>query len=151
MAFKIKPIIAAALSLPLALSVAWEASSQEVPCQAYTVETGSQGYGFEEVNTCPLDHGNFSIQGIFANDNWDIEFFHWEPAAYLYRGINLQDGTSMQLIDFDVVGTSSRPQYRFTDGNLTYTITFRYSDPDMIRFEVHHEGFTLVNELLERI
>jgi hypothetical protein len=137
------------LSMPLALAVSVPSSAVAV-CQAYTVETHGRGYGFEEVNTCPLASGDFSIQGTFANENWQVYIFAWEPAAYMFRATNQTDDSSIQLIDFDVVGTTRRPQYRFTDGNLTYIVTFQYADPDTIRLEAYHEDFRLINELLTR-
>ncbi|NJN22662.1 MAG: hypothetical protein HC812_17670 [Leptolyngbya sp. RL_3_1] len=142
---------AALVLVPLALTVASVSPSPaEEPCQAYTVETPGRGYGFEEVNTCPLATGDFSIQGTFANDNWEVYIFPWEPAAYAYRVTNQADGSSIQMIDFDVAGTTRRPQYRFTAGNLTYIVTFQYADPDTIRLEAYHEDFRLINELLTR-
>jgi hypothetical protein len=143
--------ITTVLSLPLSLSLSWAALSQEEePCQAYTVETPSSGYGFEEVNTCPLVRGEFSIRGTFSNENWRVSISQWEPAAYIYRGVNRRDGSSIQLIDFDVTGTTSRPQYRFTNEDVTYVVTFRYSDSDTIRLELYQDDRVILNELLDR-
>jgi hypothetical protein len=143
--------VAVLLSILLAVAVANVKPAQaEEPCQAYTVETSGQGYGFEEVNTCPLAIGDFSIQGTFANENWEVYIFPWEPAAYVYRVTNQTDGSFIQMIDFDVVGTTRRPQYRFTAGTLTYIVTFQYADPNTIRLEAYHEDFRLINELLTR-
>jgi hypothetical protein len=143
--------IAVALSLPLSLSLSGAALSQEgEPCQAYIVETPNSGYGFEEVNTCPLVRGDFSIRGTFANENWRVSISQWEPAAYIYRGVNRHDGSSIALMDFAVTGTTSRPQYRFTNEDVTYVVTFRYSDPDTIRVEIVQGNRVILNELLER-
>jgi hypothetical protein len=142
--------IAVALSLPISWSLSEAALSQEdEPCQAYTVETQT-AYGFEEVNTCPLVRGDFSIRGTFANENWRVSISQWEPAAYIYKGVNRRDGSEIQLMDFDVVGTTSRPQYRFTNEDVTYVVTFRYSDPDTIRVEIYQGDRVILNELLDR-
>jgi hypothetical protein len=143
--------IAVALSLPLSLSLSGTVLSQEgEPCQAYTVEAPNTGYGYEEVNTCPLVRGDFSIRGTFANENWRVSISQWEPAAYIYKGVNRRDGSEIQLMDFDVVGTTSRPQYRFTNEDVTYVVTFRYSDPDTIRVEIYQGDRVILNELLDR-
>ena len=141
----IRMTIAIALSLPISLSVTAAAFSQiDEPCQAYTVDT-STAYGYEEVNNCPL-----SISGTFSNANWRVSVTAWEPAAYRYQGVNRYDGSRISIIDFDVVGTTSRPQYRFTNEDVTYVVTFRYSDPDTIRLQVYQNNRLLLNELLDR-
>lgn len=143
--------IAIAVALFLPLSISGAALSQEgEPCQAYEVEAPDTGYGFEEVNTCPLVRENFSIRGTFANENWRVSISQWEPAAYIYRGVNRHDGSEIQLMDFDVRGTTSRPQYRFTNEDVIYVVTFRYSDPDTIRVEIIQGDRVLLNELLDR-
>ncbi|MCA1990484.1 MAG: hypothetical protein LDL41_00325 [Coleofasciculus sp. S288] len=50
------------------------------------------------------------------------------------------------------MGTTSRPQYRFTDPerDVTYVVTFRYSDPNTIRLEIYQNNRAIVNELLAR-
>ncbi len=116
----------------------------EQPCRAYTVDRPDTPYGYEEINNCPI------MRGTFSNSSWRVEIAAWEPAAYLYRGTNLNDGSSIQLIDFDVVGTTSRPQYRFHNGNTTYVITFRYVDPETIRLEVYQGNRRILNQLLYR-
>lgn len=140
--------IATALSLPLSLS-GIALSQENEPCQAYTVETQT-AYGFEDVNTCPLVREEFSIRGTFANENWQVSISQWEPAAYLYRGVNRHDGSEIQLIDFDIAGTTDRPQYRFANEDVTYVVTFRYSEPDTIRVEIIHDTRVILNELLDR-
>ncbi|MDY7012091.1 MAG: hypothetical protein SVX43_00600 [Cyanobacteriota bacterium] len=117
----------------------------EQPCRAYTVDRPDDlGYGYEEINNCPV------IRGTFSNSDWRVFISAYEPAAYLYRGTNLKNGNSIELIDFDIVGTTNRPQYRFHNGNVTYIVTFRYTDPNTIRLEVHQENRRILNPLLYR-
>ena len=138
--------IAVALSLPISLSLASPALSQrDEPCEAYTIETQT-AYGYEEINNCPL-----TVRGTFGNRKWRVSISAWEPAAYLYVGLNRSNGSSISLMDFDVAGTTRRPQYRFTNkDNITYVVSFQYSDPDTIRLQVYHNDLLLLNELLDR-
>jgi len=133
----------------LALSFAAEADESDQPCQAYL--DNSNGTDAEE-NNCPITVGKFSIRGTFSNSNWQASFWAWEPAYYILYVKNQQDGSTINLTGFKVMGTTSRPQYRFTDPdrNLTYIVTFRYSDSDTIRFEIYQNDRTIVNELLAR-
>lgn len=138
--------IAIGLSLPLSLSLSSTALSQrDKPCRAYTVETQTS-YTYDEVNNCPLSN----IEGTFVNENWRVSIYSWEPAAYRYVGISRYDGSRISIIDFDVAGTTSRPQYRFTNKDVTYVVSFQYSDPDTIRLQVYQNGQVLLNELLDR-
>ncbi|MDY6783840.1 MAG: hypothetical protein SW833_15070 [Cyanobacteriota bacterium] len=117
----------------------------EQPCRAYTVDRLNYiGYGYEEINNCPI------LNGTFSNSDWQVEVTKWEPADYRYRGTNLKNGDSIELFDFDVAGTTNRPQYRFHNGNATYVVTFRYSDPDTIRLEVYQGNRRILNQLLYR-
>lgn len=138
--------IAIGLSLPLSLSLSYPALSQrDEPCRAYTVDTPGEAYTYEEINNCPL-----SITGTFANQNWRVYLSKWEPAAYRYVGVSRYDGSRISIIDFDVAGTTRRPQYRFTNKDVTYVVSFQYSDPDTIRLQVYQNGQVLLNELLDR-
>jgi hypothetical protein len=137
--------IAVALSLPISLSLASPAFSQrDEPCEAYTIESQT-GYRYEEINNCPL-----TVIGTFGNRKWRVSIGKWEPAAYLYVGLNRSNGRSISLVDFDVAGTTSRPQYRFTNKDVTYVVSFQYSDPDTIRLQVYQNNRVLLNELLDR-
>lgn len=137
--------IAVALSLPISLSLASPALSQrDEPCEAYTIETQTR-YGYEEINNCPL-----TVRGTFGNRKWRVSITMWEPAAYLYVGLNRSNGSSISLMDFDVAGTTSRPQYQFTNKDVTYVVSFQYSDPDTIRLQVYQNNEVLLNELLYR-
>ncbi len=145
-----KPIaitIAKALCLPLCLSLSWTALMAEEPCQGYVIETTEIP---TEVNNCPMTTETFSISGTFSNANWKVATGGWEAGAYIYNRVNRQDGHSIRIFDFDVSGTTSRPKYRFTEGNQTHVITFRYSDPNTIRLEVFHNQQLIINELLDR-
>ncbi|HAX88259.1 MAG TPA: hypothetical protein DCY91_18815 [Cyanobacteria bacterium UBA11370] len=137
------------LPLSLSLSFTTEAAELNQPCQAY-LDT-SNGTDPEE-NNCPISVGNFSIRGTFSNSNWQASFWAWEPAYYILYVKNKQDGTTINLTGFDVMGSTSRPQYRFTDSerNITYVVTFRYSDPNIIRLEMYQNNQAIVNELLPR-
>ncbi|MCP2729006.1 hypothetical protein [Limnofasciculus baicalensis] len=140
--------LATICALPLSLSLSL-ASLSEQPCQA-SLDT-SNGID-SEVNNCPTTRGSFSIAGTFSNSNWQASFWAWEPAYYILHVKNKQDGSKINLTGFDVTGTTNRPQYRFTDENrnLTYIVTFRYSDPETIRLEIKQNGKVIVNQLLPR-
>ena len=134
----IASVIAPVIFLGLGMSV------QAAPCRVYTIDRPDTLYGYEEINNCP------SLSGDFANADWRVTILQWEPAAYLYRGVNRHTGASIELIDFNVVGTTDRSQYRFRNGNTTYVVTFQPADPDTIRLQVYQSGQSLLNELLYR-
>jgi hypothetical protein len=117
---------------------------QAAPCRAYEVETPGTPYGFKEVNNCPI------LNGTFVNSDWKVEIGQWEPLAYYYRGTNLSNGSSTEIIDFNVTGTTNRPQYAFYNGNFAYVVTFRKSDPNTIRLEVYQGERRILNQLLTR-
>lgn len=145
-----KPIaimMAKTFSLPLCLSLSRTALIAEELCQAYVIETTETP---TEVNNCRMTTETFSIRGTFVNANWKVATSGWEAGAYIYKRVNRQDGRSVRVYDFDVSGTTSRPQYRFTEGNQTHVITFRYSDPNTIRLEVFQNQQLIINELLDR-
>lgn len=122
------------------------ASAQaEQPCRAYTRDTNDMGYGYEEINNCP-----FIKYGTFQNRDWEVFVGAWEPAAYIYRGKNRHDGRSVDLMDFDVSGTTRRPQYSFHNKNVTYRVTYQAADPDTIRLEVFQNSNRILNQLLSR-
>ena len=117
----------------------------QTACYATTVDNPDGfGYSYEEINNCPI------INGTFSNGNWRVSISAYEPAAYTYRGTDLRTGSSIDLMDMDVHGTTDRPQYRFRNGNVTYAVAFRYSDPNTIRLQVYQEGQEILNELLYR-
>lgn len=136
------PIIATAVATALILGT--DLAAEAAPCQAYTIERPNTPYGYEEINNCP------NLSGEFSNADWQVSIQKWEPAAYLYRGVNRQTSALIQLIDFDVVGTTDRPQYRFHNGDTTYTVSFQTADPDTIRLQVYQLDQLVVNELLYR-
>ena len=120
-------------------------SATAAPCRMYTVPNSGPGYNYREVNNCP------PLNGTFQNGRWRVRFGQWEPAAFLYRGTDRRTGSSIELIDDDVRGTTDRPQYRFHNGNTIYQVTFRPSDPNTIRLEVFQNGRRILNQLLNRI
>lgn len=131
--------IASALALGIALP------AQAEPCQAYTVDHNRPyGYGFDEINNCPV------MNGTFSNANWQVEISGWELGAYRYRGVNLGNGDEITLFDFDVAGTTDRPQYRFNNGDTLYTVSFQPRDPSTIRLEVYQGNRQILNQLLYR-
>jgi hypothetical protein len=141
--------LATVCTLPLSLSLSFAAGADEPnqPCQAYL----DTSYGTDlEANNCPISVGRFSIRGTFSNSNWQASFWAWEPAYYVLYVKNQQDGSTINLTGFDVRGTTSRPQYRFIDRDVTYVVTFRYSDSDTIRLEIYQNNRAIVNELLAR-
>lgn len=138
-------------SLPIAFSLSFVAAAQKPnqPCQA---SLDTSGQTDDEENNCPTTVGNFSIVGTFANSNWQASFGAWEPGYYILFVKNKEDDTKINLAGFDVIGTTNRPQYRFTDEerNITYIVTFRYSDENTIRLEIYQNNRTICNQLLTR-
>lgn len=143
--------LAIILTLPLSLSPSLVAGADEQnqPCQAY-LDTSNETD--TEANNCPITVEKFSIRGTFSNSNWQASFWAWEPAYYILYIKNKRDGSTMNLTGFDVIGTTIRPQYRFIDQdrNITYIVTFRYSDPNTIRLEIYQNNQVLANQLLTR-
>ena len=121
------------------------ASKAQTACYATTVDDpNGDGYSYREVNNCPV------VRGTFTNTNWRVSIGAYEPAAYLYEGTDLRTGNSIELMDMDVHGTTERPQYRFRNGDITYAVAFRYSDPSTIRLQVYQGSQEILNELLYR-
>ncbi|MFB2979031.1 hypothetical protein [Microseira sp. BLCC-F43] len=137
------------LTLALSLSLAAKANRPNQPCQArLDARTGTD----DEINNCPITVGNFSIRGTFSNSNWQASFWAWEPAYYILYVKNKRDGSTINLTGFDVRGTTSRPQYRFTDRDrgITYVVTFQYWDRNTIRLEMYRNNQAIANQLLAR-
>ncbi len=90
-------------------------------CQAYTVNDTS-AYGYREVNNCPL-----TIAGAFSNGTRRVAIQPWEPAAYRLRVWNQANNSLLYgNIDFDIIGTTERAQYRFQiDDGDTYVVSFQ--------------------------
>ena len=149
---KIQAIALATIcTLPLSVSLSFAARAEKPnqPCQA-RLDT-SKGTD-DEVNNCPITVGQFSIRGTFSNSKWQASFSAWEPAYYILYVKNKRDGSKINVTGFDVKGTTSRPQYRFTDRDrgITYIVTFQYSDRNTIRLEIYRNNVAIANELLVR-
>lgn len=136
------PILVSTMATAIVFGLNFPAQAES--CHAYTVDRPADPYGYAEINNCGL------ISGEFANPDWQVTIGPWEPAAYLYEGVNRYTGASIQLIDFDVAGTTERPQYRFRNGDTTYVVSFQSADPNTIRLQVYQLGQPLLNELLYR-
>ncbi len=149
---KLKAIALATLcTLPVALSLPFSAKANRTdrPCQArLDTRSGTD----DEVNNCPITVGNFSIRGTFSNSNFQASFWAYEPAYYILYVKNKRDSSTINLTGFDVRGTTSRPQYRFSDRNrgITYVVTFQYSDRNTIRLEMFRNNHAIANQLLAR-
>jgi hypothetical protein len=141
-------LIALALvcALPIALAVPIAARAEEL-CQARLDASGETD---NEINNCPIATGDFSIRGTFANSNWQASLWAWEPGYYILHVKNQLDDKTINLTGFNVLGTTRRPQYRFTDRDrgLTYIVTFQYTDSNIIRLEIYEGDRLIVNELL---
>lgn len=126
-------------------------AEEPVPCLAYTVDSSNpRGLPYEEINNCPMT----GIGGAFSDKNWRVAIGKWETALYTFRLWNRQTGELvLQMMDFDVSGTTERPQYRFTpgrEGSTAVVVSFQYVDPDFIRVEIFENGEQTFNQLLER-
>lgn len=126
------------LTIGLSLSAVFPAVAK--PCKAYVVgrDMGS------EVNNCPM------MSGKFSNSSWQVEVSQWEPGMYVYRSKNLSNGNSIELWDFDVRGTTSRPEYRFKNKKVLHIVTFQKSDSSTIRLEIYQGNKKILNQLLSR-
>ena len=144
----IKIALVTACALPSSLFVAFAVGADQ-PCRAYLDPSNGTD---DEKNNCPIAVGNFSIRGTFSNSNWQASFWAYEPAYYILYVKNQRNSSTINLTGFKVTGTTSRPQYQFTDRerNLTYIVTFRYSDSNTIRLEIYQNNRAIVNELLAR-
>lgn len=149
---KLKAIALATLfTLPLTLSLSFAAKADRPnqPCQGRLVDNNGID---NEINNCPITVGNFSIRGTFSNSNFQASFWAYEPAYYILYVKNKRDGSTINLTGFNVTGTTSRPQYRFSDRNrgITYVVTFQYSDRNTIRLEMYRNNQAIANQLLAR-
>ena len=135
-------------TLPLSLFLSLTAKAEE-PCQGYLDPSNDID---AEVNNCPITVGEFSIRGTFSNPRWQASFWAWEPAYYILYVKNQQDGSTINLTGFQVMGTTRRPQYQFIDRdrNLVYVVSFQYGDPGNLRLEIYENNWVIVNELLVR-
>jgi hypothetical protein len=135
---------------PLMLPDDWVATARASsrPCKAY-LDTRSKNIDVE-INNCPVAVGTFLIRGTFANPSLQMSFGAWEAGYYILYVKNRKDNKIINMTGFDVNGTTSRPQYRFKDGDVTYVVSFRYSDANTIRLEAYRQGQIILNELLRR-
>jgi len=117
---------------------------QAAPCRAYVVNAPNAPNGYREVNNCPI------INGTFVNSDWKVEIGRYEPLTYYYRGTSRSDGSSIEIVDGNVKGTTNRPQYFFYNGDFAYVVTFQNSDPNTIRLEIYQGQRRILNQLLYR-
>ncbi|NES19302.1 MAG: hypothetical protein F6K41_10330 [Symploca sp. SIO3E6] len=117
---------------------------QADPCRAYVVNAPNAPNGYREVNNCPI------INGTFVNSDWNVEIGRYEPLTYYYRGTSRSDGSSIEIVDGNVKGTTNRPQYFFYNGDFAYVVTFQNSDPNTIRLEIYQGQRRILNQLLYR-
>lgn len=133
----------AAIALSLSLGSILPANAESL-CKAYTVDRPGGAYDYAEVNNCPILNGNFS------SSTRTVKLAQWEPAAYLFEQRNLETGKMVNIIDFNVAGTTTRPQYRFEQDGRTYVVSFQTADIDTIRLEIFQRGERVLNQLLSR-
>jgi hypothetical protein len=113
--------------------------AQAQPCKLSVI-------GYQETNNCPL------LKGIFASEEWTIMLSHWEPGAYVLKGINRVNGKKFDAPGAEVRGTVDRPQYPFSEENseTLYLVTFQRGDPNTIRLEIFVEAVPVYNQLLHK-
>ncbi|MGD1902918.1 MAG: hypothetical protein ACFB9N_11850 [Geitlerinemataceae cyanobacterium] len=142
------PILLAASSVAIAARTAPARAHDFELCQAYTVNDASE-YGFREVNNCPL-----TIAGTFTNATRSLSITTWETALYHLEVWDPSTGTMLtDSYDFDIIGRTDRPQYRFLDGvnGHRYVVSFQYDDPNFVRLEIYNsQGDRFYNALFER-
>jgi len=88
--------------------------------------------------------------GTFQDDAWEVSLSMAYGEEYYYRGRALGSSDILELSNVELGGTPSRRIYRWYNGNYTYQIVWRPTDPDFIRLQVFEDDIELLNRLLER-
>ncbi|MEB3225222.1 MAG: hypothetical protein VKJ86_05395 [Synechococcus sp.] len=115
-----------------------------LPAQASSCRFFDNGYSLS--SNCEFPNRG----GVFRNGEWEISIARAqsEGFGYMYKGRNRRTGDSLFLETSEVIGTTSRMQYIFRNGNYRYTVTIRPSEPNVIRLEVYQGNRVLLNQLL---
>jgi len=87
--------------------------------------------------------------GTFQDDAWEVSL-SMAYGEYYYRGRALGSSDILELSNVELGGTPSRRIYRWYNGNYTYQVVWRPTDPDFIRLQVFEDDIELLNRLLER-
>jgi len=126
--------------IPLVIALSQPVNiTQAQPCKLSVI-------GYEETNNCPL------LKGIFASEEWTIMLSHWEPGAYVFKGINRVNGKKINTMGSEVRGTVDRPQYPFSEerSETLYLVTFQRGDRNTIRLEIFVDTVPVYNQLLHK-
>lgn len=136
-----KKILYAALLAISTISV-WNLPAQASNCRFF-----DNGYSLS--SNCEFPNRG----GVFQNSEWEISIARsqTEGFGYMYRGRNRRTGSTLFLETSEVIGTTSRSQYIFRNGNYRYVVTIRPSEPSVIRLEVYQGNRVLLNQLLNRV
>jgi hypothetical protein len=88
--------------------------------------------------------------GSFADKEWLVKIYYHDN-AYNYKGTYLPKGTGISLIGATTSGNYQRQVYSWRNGDLTYQVAWRPSQPDAIRvLVINNRGGVIFNRLLRK-
>jgi hypothetical protein len=91
------------------------------------------------------------LDGDFMNNDWVVSVWY-EGGSYRYQGTDRSSGSNLRLAGATLSGDSSRQVYTWNNSGYLYQVSWRPSDPHVVRLQVFHpNGRELVNSLLDRI
>jgi hypothetical protein len=99
------------------------------------------------INTPAIAAPSFP-RGTFMDDTWSVSLW-FENNSYFYQGKNMKTGASLLLSGATVSGNNQRRIYTWRNGPSRYQVTWRPSDPSVIRVQVFApNGKVQLNRLL---
>jgi hypothetical protein len=88
--------------------------------------------------------------GDFSDGNWMITLYYDNNVRH-YHGWNLKTGDTISLSGGTVSGDSRRWVYSWLNDDYIYEVSWRPSDPNIIRLQVFDpNGKTIVNRLMTK-
>ncbi|WP_024547120.1 hypothetical protein [Picosynechococcus sp. NKBG15041c] len=120
-------------------------SARAERCAIYT-----EGYSSTyETSNCYFPNGG----GVFQNGTWEVSIapVGGDGVGYWYKGRNRQNGSFLRLEGNEIQGITERRRYVFRNGDYSYIVTIRPSEPNTIRLEVYQGSTVILNQLLSRV
>jgi hypothetical protein len=88
--------------------------------------------------------------GTFDDGEWSVTIDYYDN-AYTYYGRNLRTGNTLTLRGAVIAGTPERRLYIWRNGDYTYQVAWRPSDPRFLRLQVlDPRGQEILNRLLRQ-